>query len=70
MQYYEIQFHITPYSETACDILSAIVADCAGLESFIPTPYGINGYAQTNLLDRPALEKALAEFPLPDVKVT
>lgn len=70
MQYYEIQFHVTPYSETACDILSAIVADCAGLESFIPTPYGINGYAQTNLLDRPALEKALAEFPLPDVKVT
>ncbi|HIY37408.1 MAG TPA: 50S ribosomal protein L11 methyltransferase [Candidatus Paraprevotella stercorigallinarum] len=61
---------MTPYSETACDILSAIVADCAGLESFIPTPYGINGYAQTNLLDRPALEKALAEFPLPDVKVT
>ena len=70
MQYYEIQFHVTPYSETACDILSAIVADCAGLESFIPTPYGINGYAQTNLFDRPALEKALAEFPLPDVKVT
>lgn len=70
MQYYEIQFHVAPYSETACDVLSAIVADCAGLESFIPTPYGINGYAQTTLFDRPALEKALAEFPLPDVKVT
>lgn len=70
MQYYEIQFHVTPYSETACDVLSAIVADCAGLESFIPTSYGINGYAQTTLFDRPALEKAIAEFPLPDVKVT
>lgn len=52
MQYYEIQFQVTPYSEAACDLLSAIVAECAGLESFIPTPHGINGYVQTNLFDR------------------
>lgn len=70
MQYYEIQFQVTPYSEAACDLLSAIVAECAGLESFIPTPHGINGYVQTNLFDRTALENAIADFPMPDVKVT
>ena len=62
MKYYEVDFNITPYSEDAADVLSALAAE-AGFETFQPTGQGLTGYVQQALFDREALDAALQYFP-------
>ena len=55
MKYFEVTFCVSPYSEDACDILSASLAD-SGFETFVPTEQGITAYVQQALFDESALK--------------
>lgn len=63
MKYFEVDFQLSPLSQDACDILTALTAD-AGFESFEETQHGIRGYVQQPLLDRQALEDIVNNFPI------
>lgn len=63
MKYYEVNFTITPASETSQDILSALLAE-TGFETFVPTERGLTGYVQQSLWDTEAVEEAIGGFPL------
>ena len=62
MKYYEVEMTITPCSQDARDILSALSAE-AGFETFEETPTGLLAYVQQSLFDREALDNAIADFP-------
>jgi len=62
MKYYEVEMIITPCSQDARDILSALSAE-AGFETFEETPTGLLAYVQQSLFDREALDNAIADFP-------
>lgn len=62
MKYYEVEMTITPCSQDARDILSALSAE-AGFETFEETPTGLLAYVQQTLFDREALDNAIADFP-------
>ena len=62
MKYYEVEMTITPCSQDARDILSALSAE-AGFETFEDTPTGLLAYVQQSLFDREALDNAIADFP-------
>jgi len=68
MKYYEIIFNISPCSQVARDLLSALAGE-AGCESFEETPEGITAYAQQQLFMRPMLDASLADFPLADTRI-
>ncbi|MBQ0050286.1 MAG: 50S ribosomal protein L11 methyltransferase [Bacteroidales bacterium] len=70
MKYFELSFHLTPYSETAADVLSALLAD-AGCESFMPNEEEkvLLAYVQTNAYDEKAIEELLEFFPMTDVDI-
>lgn len=68
MKYLEVKFNITPYDDTAADILSAMAAE-AGFETFINEEDGLKGYVQTDLLDEGVLKSAIDNFPLEDVDI-
>ena len=68
MKYYEIIFNISPCSQVARDLLSALAGE-AGCESFEETPEGITAYAQQQLFMRPMLDTMLADFPLEDTRI-
>lgn len=69
MKYTEVTFVLTPYSETASDVLAALAGEI-GFDSFVPTDEGVVGYVQTALFDESVLREMIASFPLPEVKVT
>ena len=94
MHYLEFIFTLSPSSEAAYDVLSAVLAEI-GFESFVHTDeldlprVAINNnfpesavfadkaaedtfkaYIQTELFDADALAAVLADFPIPDVKIT
>ena len=94
MHYLEFIFTLSPSSEAAYDVLSAVLAEI-GFESFVHTDeldlprVAINNnfpesavfaekadedtfkaYIQTDLFDADALAAVLADFPIPDVKIT
>jgi ribosomal protein L11 methyltransferase len=48
MKYYEVEMTITPCTQDAQDILSAMAAE-AGFETFEETPTGLLGYVQQSL---------------------
>ena len=60
--YISVRAEITPYSETASDILSALLSDI-GFESFVPTGSGLDAYIQASLFNREKLDKTLENFP-------
>ena len=62
MKYYEVEMTITPCSQDARDILSALSAE-AGFETFEETPTGLLAYVQQSLFDREASDNAIADFP-------
>ena len=62
MKYYEVIFTITPCSQDARDILSAMAGE-AGFETFEETDEGLTGYVQQQLFDQSALDDVLAAFP-------
>ncbi len=68
MKYYEIIFNISPCSQVARDLLSALAGE-AGCESFEETPEGITAYAQQQFFMRPMLDTLLADFPLEDTRI-
>lgn len=45
MKYYEVSFRISPNSEVATDILSALLAD-EGFEAFEPSDEGLSAWVQ------------------------
>lgn len=69
MQYLEVTFTVNPVSETANDIIAALAAEL-GFESFVESEQGTIGYVPINQYNEQALNEALADFPMPDTKVT
>ena len=69
MQYLEVTFTVSPISEAANDIIAALAAEL-GFESFVESEQGTIGYVPINQYDEQALNEALADFPMPDTKVT
>lgn len=68
MKYLEFIFHTVPCTETANDVLCAVLGE-AGFESFVEQPGGIAAYIQKDLYDEAAVKAALEDFPLPDTRV-
>ena len=68
MKYYEVEMTITPCSQDAQDILSAMAAE-AGFETFEETPTGLLGYVQQSLFLQEALDEAIANFPFEGTQI-
>lgn len=66
--YKKVVFAFSPCSETAADVLSALLADI-GFESFVPDDSGLTAYAPLALFDDVALAHAVACFPLEGYKI-
>ena len=69
MKYYEVCFRISPNSEVATDILSALLAD-EGFEAFEPSDEGLSAWVQQAVYAQDGVEHAIGEFPLPDTDIT
>jgi ribosomal protein L11 methyltransferase len=69
MQYTEVTFTLTPYSETAADVLAALTGEI-GFDSFLPAPEGVMGYIPTARYDEALLAETLTCFPMPGTSVT
>ena len=69
MKYYEVDFTMTPCTQDAQDILSALAGE-AGFETFEETPTGLKGYVQQALFDEDALKLALEGFPFENVTLS
>ena len=54
MKYYEVTFTLTPCTQDAQDLLSALAGE-AGFETFEETADGLKGYVQQTLFDSQAL---------------
>ncbi len=61
--YVELRLEIEPCSETATDVIAAMLAE-VGFESFVPDETGLTAYAVKELFDREAVDSVLADFPL------
>ena len=68
MVYIEVTFTLTPWSETAQDILTALAGDI-GFESFVEEENLLKGYIQQKLYDEEAIKAVIADFP-PDVCIS
>jgi ribosomal protein L11 methyltransferase len=68
MKYFEVKFTLTPCSQVAQDLLSALAGE-AGFETFEETETGLTGYVQQSLFVEAALEEMLACFPLEDTQI-
>ena len=55
--------------QTVKDLIADMAGE-AGFESFEDTPSGLDGYVQEQLMDRGALEQALADFPIDGVNIS
>ena len=69
MKYYEVNFNMTPCTQDAQDILSALAGE-AGFETFEETATGLKGYVQQALFDEDALKLVLEGFPFENVALT
>ena len=61
--YIELRADITPASETATDILAALLAE-KGYESFVPDEKGVTAYIRKESYSEQALKEAIGNFPL------
>ena len=68
MKYYEVELTITPCTQDAQDLLSALSAE-AGFESFEETATGLLAYAQQSLFDQEVLDAAISTFPIEGTKI-
>ena len=66
MQYLYSDITVSPYSETACDVLTAMLGDI-GFDAFEMTDTGIKAYIPQNLYNEDLLKTTLAEIFLPDI---
>ena len=69
MKYLEFTFRTQPCTETANDVLCAVLGE-VGFESFVEQPDGLAAYIQKDLYDEDAVRQAVDDFPLPDTTVT
>ena len=69
MKYYEVDFTLTPCTQDAQDILSALAGE-AGFETFEETATGLKAYVQQALFDEDALHFALEGFPFENITIT
>ena len=70
MKYLQFTFIPTPRSQTATDLLCAVLAD-AGFESFQEQEDGLlDAYIPANTFDEDSLRAALDSFPLPDTRLS
>lgn len=65
MKYTEVRFHITPYSQTAADLLADLLAG-EGFETFTETEDGLVGYVQQPQWKEQQVQIALNAFPMPN----
>lgn len=68
MKYIEIAFTITPDSETARDLVSALSGEC-GVDSLEERDNHLMGYASIDNFDSLMLRTAMEDFPMPNVQV-
>lgn len=65
MKYFELTFTLSPSSETASDILSALLAEI-GFETFVPEENGtLKAYVQQATYNEEMLKQTIEEFLLP-----
>lgn len=70
MQKYTVfHFTISPMSDVAADLLSASLAE-VGFDSFEQLEAGVDAYVLTEDVKAEAVEQVLADFLLPDVRIT
>ena len=69
MKYYEVKFKISPSSDVASDVLSALLAD-VGFEAFEPLTDGLLAWIRQGLYAEEGVESVLESFPLPEVSIT
>lgn len=70
MQYIEATFSITPWNQTAQDILTALAGDI-GFESFIEDEEGtLKAYIQKKIYQKENIDEIINLFPLPDHTIT
>lgn len=71
MKYLEVVFNITCQNDI-CQISKDLLMDlagAAGFESFDDEAGTVHGYVQRDLFDREALDREIADFPIPDVQI-
>ena len=68
MKYLEFTFHTQPCTDTANDVLCAVLGE-VGFESFVEQPDGIAAYIQKDLYDEEAVRQAVSDFPLADTTI-
>jgi ribosomal protein L11 methyltransferase len=68
MKYFEVEFTLSPCSQVAQDVLSALAGE-VGFETFEETSTGLTGYVQQSLLDEEALRQVIDNFPLDDTHI-
>ena len=66
MVYIEVTFTLTPWSETAQDVLTALAGDI-GFESFVEEDTALKAYIQQKLYSEEAIQSLIADFPIPDI---
>lgn len=69
MQYIYADINITPCSEQACDIVSAMLGEI-GYDSFEMTDYGLKAYITADAFDEEALSQTLASILLNDTQTS
>lgn len=69
MQYIYTDITITPYSEMASDVLTAMLGDI-GFDSFEMTDTGVKAYIPEEQFDEESLKDTLSNIFLPDVHFT
>ena len=68
MVYIEVTFTLTPWSETAQDVLTALAGEI-GFESFVEEEATLKAYIQQKLYDESVIRGIIADFPMPDVAI-
>ena len=69
MKYFEVEFTLSPCSQDAKDILSAMAGE-TGFETFEETEHGLTGYVQQELFDSQSLDAVLSEFPIEGTQIS
>ena len=69
MKYYEVKCLLQPFSETAADLLSAMLAEI-GFESFSQTEDCLLAYIQQSEWDEARMRQAVQDFCMPDVSIS
>ena len=68
MKYTEVTFQIRPYSQTAADLLAALLGE-QGFETFTEADQALVGYVQQPLWHEQEVQQMLACFPMPDTTI-